>query len=82
VGRTALLEGAATFFAQASVDEWHVDDLDLRDHGDVAVCVYRWRERGVHAGSPFALAGIATDVLVLRDDRWQLQSHHVSMATP
>ena len=82
VGRSALIEGAAAFFADASVEEWQVEDVEVRDHGDVAVCAYRWSERGVHAGTPFALAGIATDVLVLRAGRWRLQSHHVSMAPP
>jgi AraC-like DNA-binding protein len=73
-------QSAAAFFADASVDDWQVEDIEVRDHGHVAVCAYRWRERGMHGGAPFALAGIATDVLVLRDGRWRLQSHHVSMA--
>jgi ketosteroid isomerase-like protein len=80
LGRSALVEGASAFFADATIDAWQVDDLEVRQHGDAAVCSYRWREHGLHAGAPFALAGIATDVLVRRDGRWRLQSHHVSMA--
>ena len=80
LGRAALIEGASAFFADATIDAWQVDDLEVRRHGDAAVCSYRWCERGLHAGARFALAGIATDVLVRRDGRWRLQAHHVSMA--
>jgi ketosteroid isomerase-like protein len=80
LGRSALIEGAVTFFADATIDGWQVDAIEVREHGDTAVCSYRWCESGVHAGAQFAIAGIATDVLVLRDGRWRLQAHHVSMS--
>lgn len=80
IGRTALIEGAAAFFADADIDEWDVDALEVRTHGDVAVCTYRWSESGTHGGNAFALAGVATDVLVRQDGRWRVQAHHVSMA--
>jgi ketosteroid isomerase-like protein len=82
VGRGALLVGAAAFFADATIDGWDVDGIEVRDHGEVAVCSYQWSEHGVHGGRPFALAGVATDVLVLRDGGWRLQSHHVSVSAP
>lgn len=80
IGREALLEGATEFFAAATIDEWQIDDLEVRDHGRVAVCSYRWSERGSHNGRTFAFAGVATDVLVLRGARWLYQAHHVSLA--
>ena len=56
-----------------------VEDFELRELGATAVCSYLWAEYGRHRGEQFALAGVATDVLVQRDDRWLLQAHHVSM---
>lgn len=43
-----------------------------------------WRamRRGELESLPFAFAGVATDVLVLRDGRWRYQAHHVSMDAP
>jgi ketosteroid isomerase-like protein len=79
LGRASLLQGAAAFFASGRVAEWRVEEVEVRDHGEVAVCSYRWSERGEHMGAPFALAGIATDVLVLRGGGWRLQAHHVTM---
>ena len=52
-GRAALLSQADEFFAAATIDGW-VDDLEVREHGDVAVCAYRWSEHGSHHGQPFA----------------------------
>jgi ketosteroid isomerase-like protein len=78
-GRNALLEGAAAFFAEAVVDRCAVEDFELRELGGTAVCSYRWSEHGRHRGEPFALAGVATDVLVQRNKRWCIQAHHVSM---
>lgn len=80
IGRDAFLEGAAAFLAEAKVDDWRVADLEVRRHGQVAVCSYRWSERGSHGGRRFALGGVATDVLVLRGAGWRYQAHHVSMA--
>jgi hypothetical protein len=42
------------FAAAATIDGWQVDDLEVREHGDVAVCAYRWSEHGSHHGQPFA----------------------------
>jgi ketosteroid isomerase-like protein len=81
-GRTALLKRAAAFFAEAVVERCAVEDFELRDLGAVAVCSYRWSESGRHRGMPFALAGVATDVLVRRGEGWRYQAHHVSIAAP
>ncbi|MFI6818347.1 nuclear transport factor 2 family protein [Nonomuraea sp. NPDC050328] len=78
LGREALLAEAEAFFAGARIDEWTVSDLEVRRHGEVAVCSYSWHESGVHQGTPFVMAGLATDVLVHRDGHWLHQAHHVS----
>jgi ketosteroid isomerase-like protein len=81
-GRDALLDAAATFFAEAVVEHCGVEDLEVRDLGALAVCSYRWSESGRHRGQPFALAGVATDVLVRNGDGWRYQAHHVSTSGP
>jgi ketosteroid isomerase-like protein len=80
VGRDKLLAEAEQFLADAVIEDWSVTDLEVRQHGDVAVCSYFWTERGTHQGAEFQLQGIATDVLVQRDGQWLYQAHHVSMA--
>jgi ketosteroid isomerase-like protein len=80
LGRDRFLAEAEQFLGNAAIQDWSVSDIEVRQHGDVAVCSYLWTERGVHQDSAFALGGVATDVLVLRDGRWRYQAHHVSMA--
>ena len=80
VGRDTLVAQARQFLANAAIEDWSVTDLELRQHGEVAVCSYSWTERGRHQDTAFELRGVATDVLVLRDGRWRYQAHHVSMA--
>jgi ketosteroid isomerase-like protein len=80
VGRDKLVAEAKQFLANAAIEDWSVTDLEVRQHGDVAVCSYIWTERGRHQGRAFELRGVATDVLVLRDRRWRYQAHHVSIA--
>lgn len=65
VGRDAFLTQArASLDDQTRIDEWTVDGMETRLHGNVAICSYAWSERGSHAGTAFALQGEATDVLV------------------
>ncbi|MFB4284700.1 nuclear transport factor 2 family protein [Nonomuraea sp. MTCD27] len=78
VGRAALLAEASAFFAQARIDAWSLDDVEVRQYGDTAVCAYRWSETGTHLDARFELHGLATDVLVRRDGRWLHLAHHVS----
>jgi ketosteroid isomerase-like protein len=80
VGRDTLVAEAEQFLANAAIDDWSVTDLEVRQHGDVAVCSYLWTERGIHQDMAFELRGLATDVLVWRDGRWRYQAHHVSTA--
>ena len=79
VGRDTFVAEAEQFLANAAIQDWSVTDLQVRQHGDVAVCSYLWTERGAHQDVAFDLRGIATDVLVLRDGQWRHQAHHVSM---
>lgn len=79
VGREAVLDQAAAFISQATIDDWTIEDVELRAGREHAVCCYRWTERGTHAGVPFALQGFATDILRLRDATWLHQARHVSM---
>jgi ketosteroid isomerase-like protein len=79
VGREPLLELTMAFFASASIEEWSVTEMEVREHGDVAVCSYKWAEHGLIDGATFELCGIATDVLVFRDGRWYHQAHHVGL---
>jgi ketosteroid isomerase-like protein len=79
LGREQLLREAEQFLGAGSIEDWSVTGLEVREHGDVAVCCYLWSERGVHQGGEFRLEGVATDVLVLRDGRWRYQAHHVGM---
>ncbi|WP_283135729.1 helix-turn-helix domain-containing protein [Rhizohabitans arisaemae] len=81
-GRENLLTQAAEFFRSARIDHWALDDVTVRELGGTAVCSYTWEETGEHGGQPFAMRGVATDVLVARDGRWLHQSHHVSMLPP
>lgn len=80
VGRDRLLAEAEQFFATAAIEDWSVTDVEVRRHGEVAVCSYEWFERGTHQGAGFELRGVATDVFVLRDGAWCVQAHHVTMA--
>jgi ketosteroid isomerase-like protein len=80
LGRDQLLAEAEQFLRDAVIEDWSVSDLEVRRHGDVAICSYYWTERGTHQEAPFALRGVATDVLVLQDGHWRYQAHHVSMA--
>lgn len=82
LGRNELLTGAASFFAEAVVERCAVDNLELRELGDVAVCTYRWSETGRQRDAPFSFAGVATDVLVRSDGGWRYQAHHVSIDGP
>lgn len=77
-GRAALVAEATAFFAEARIDEWAVDGMEVREYGDAAVCSYDWRESGVHLGVPFVMRGLATDVLIRRDGGWRHLAHHVS----
>ncbi|MEV0154276.1 nuclear transport factor 2 family protein [Micromonospora sp. NPDC050686] len=79
VGREPLLVMAEAFLAEASIQHWSVTALEVREHGDVAVCSYEWAEQGVVNGARFELRGVATDVLVFRDGRWHYQAHHVGL---
>ncbi|MBB4662224.1 nuclear transport factor 2 family protein [Conexibacter arvalis] len=81
LGRDEVLAQAREFVAAATIESHALSDFAVRRHGDVAVCAYAWSESGTHAGRPFALDGLATDVLV-RDPReglWRHQAHHTSM---
>ena len=77
--RSELLAEADAFFAEAVVEDWSLASVRILDLGSVAVCAYDWSERGQHAGRPFALAGMATDVLVRSREGWRHQAHHVSL---
>jgi hypothetical protein len=47
VGRDTLVAEAEQFLANAVIQDWSVTDLEVRQHGDVAVCSYRWTERAI-----------------------------------
>jgi ketosteroid isomerase-like protein len=78
LGKIELLEGIKRFLAAAVIEYWSISDLEIREHGDVAVCSYLWNERGSHGDKGFDFGGAATDVLIFRDGRWRHQVHHVS----
>ena len=82
VGREAMLKQAKEFLFNSTIEDWSVTDLELRRHGDVCVCSYLWTERGKYNGKAYEIGGIATDVLVWRERRWLIQSHHVSVNGP
>lgn len=79
LGAEPFLEEAQRFFDVASVDGWSVSEVEVRQHGQTAICSYVWDEAGVHRGRPFELRGVATDFLVLTASRWAHQAHHVSL---
>ena len=79
IGRQAVLDQAAAFAADATIDDWTVSAMEIRVGTDHAVCSYRWDERGTHAGTPFVFSGLATDVLRLEAGTWLHQARHVSM---
>ena len=79
IGRRAVLEQAAAFTAEATIDDWVISAMELRVGEDHAICSYGWEERGTHAGSPFRFHGLATDVLRLTSGVWVHQARHVSM---
>ena len=80
VDKSEFLEDTGQFLAGAVIEDWAVSDLEVRRHGDVAVCSYLWSERGSHEGEELDLHGVATDVLVFDEGRWRHQAHHVSMS--
>jgi ketosteroid isomerase-like protein len=63
-GWDELARQHADFTSRAAVDAWELSEWTQRVVGPTAVCSYRWRELGTMDGSPFALEGSATDVLV------------------
>lgn len=79
LGRNALLDGAREFFAAGRIDDWSLSDMEVREHGDAAVCSYLWRENGAIQEQPFLLRGIATDILFRAGGIWRYQAHHVSI---
>jgi ketosteroid isomerase-like protein len=79
VGRQAVLDQASAFASQATIDDWTIADMELRAGSDHAVCCYGWTEQGTHAGVPFALRGLATDILQVRGATWVHLARHVSM---
>jgi hypothetical protein len=81
IGRERILEVADRAFARSTIKEWSIDDIELREHGDVAVCAYYWSELFIRDGVESWLEGYATDVLVHSGGRWCYQSHHVSNLT-
>jgi uncharacterized protein (TIGR02246 family) len=81
LGRGSFLAEAREFLAGGAITHWAVNSLQVRVHDDVAVCSYLWHETGTFGGEPFALAGIATDVLLRRDGSWRHQAHHVSLVS-
>ncbi len=78
LGKQEFLEGMEQFLATAESEDWSVSGLEVREHGDVAVCSYLWSERGSHGGEDFDFDGAATDVLIFRGGRWHHQAHHIS----
>jgi hypothetical protein len=82
IGRDVMLRQAKQFLFDSTIDDWSVSDLEVRHHGDVCVCSYLWTERGSYKGKAYEIGGIATDVLVWRERRWLIQSHHVSVNGP
>lgn len=81
-GRAAVLAEARAFLAAARIDRWTLTGIRTRTGPGHAVCSYRWSERGVHAGAPFRLEGLATDVLMHDGEAWVHRARHVSMAAP
>jgi ketosteroid isomerase-like protein len=79
VGRDQFVAEAEQFMANAAIQDWSVTDLEVRQHGAVAVCSYFWTECGMPQEVAFDLRGVATDVLVLWDGQWRHQVHHVTM---
>jgi ketosteroid isomerase-like protein len=79
IGRQDVLDQAAAFSADATIDDWTISAIELRVGTDHAVCSYRWDERGTHAGTPFMFSGLATDVLHFEAGTWRHQARHVSM---
>lgn len=82
VGRSAVLEQTARFSGEARIDDWAIDDLEVRGGADHAVCAYQWWEIGSHRGVRFELCGAATDVLQRHGDTWIHQARHVSTTPP
>lgn len=78
-GRDALLDVARRFFDAATITGWSVSELRVRGESSVAVCSYRWSERGSRGPEPFELQGMALDVLRWEDGAWRYQAHHVSV---
>lgn len=81
VTKDGFLEDTGQFLSGAVIEDWSISGLEVRKHGDVAVCSYLWSERGSHEGQEFDLRGIATDVIVFDEGRWRHQAHHVSMSS-
>jgi len=82
IGRDVMLKQAKKFLFNSVIDDWSVTELEVRRHGDVSVCSYLWTERGERNGKAYEIGGVATDVLVRRDNQWFIQAHHVSVNGP
>ncbi|MDX5895390.1 nuclear transport factor 2 family protein [Rubrobacter radiotolerans] len=78
LGKHEFMEEARLFLGAAEIEDWSVSGLEVRTHGDVAVCSYVWDEQGSQGSEEFDFGGVATDVLVFEGGRWRHQAHHVS----
>jgi len=59
-------------------DEIVWDDVDIRTHGDTAIAIGQWTERGAYEGHPVDGTFRVTQVLVRDDDDWSVSGVHLS----
>lgn len=80
VGKESLLEIAEEAFGSVTITDWHIDELSVSVQGDTAVVFYTWSEKVETAEGMRSLRGVASDVLVRRDNKWLYLSHHSTPA--
>jgi len=58
------------------------DDVDIRDHGDVAISIGTQNQEAAYKGTPTNGAFRITHVFVRRGDSWSIAGMHLSPTTP
>lgn len=77
-GRDTLATVARRAFDTFTIHSWELRWQAVHRFGDCALAAYTWDSEVVRSSGAVALRGVATDILVLRDDVWRYAAHHSS----
>ena len=70
-----FMEGVWRFLVPTATEIWSVDDLEAREHGNVAIYAHLWGERSMHRNEEFDFGEAVTAVPLFEGGRWRRQAH-------